>query len=254
MDQEIYGRIIKRKQFSQLCKIDVELAWQMFENRQTTLDEKIKLTRDLLRKVFSVFGSQKLLGFKNKNAEWVLKKHISTRERYGHYQELYLSLFKNFGKNTMVFDFGAGMNGFSYSFFPKSISYFGVESIGQLVDSMNSYFKENKFQNAKAIHLSLFELGKIRNLLKKGKSKKIIFLFKVIDSLEMLKKDYSKKFLKEITPLVDKVVVSFATKSLFKKVKFKANRKWFVDFIKENFHLIEDFELGDEKYLVFAKK
>ena len=48
MDEDIYSKIIKRKQFSQLKKIDVEIAWKSFEKRQVSEEEKIKLTRDLL--------------------------------------------------------------------------------------------------------------------------------------------------------------------------------------------------------------
>jgi hypothetical protein len=42
------------------------------------------------------------------------------------------------------------------------------------------------------------------------------------------------KLLKEITPLCEKIVISFATKSMIKQDKFKVNRKWIIDFIKEN--------------------
>ena len=65
----------------------------------------------------------------------------------------------------------------------------------------------------------------------------------------MVEADYSKTLLKEITPLCDKIIVSFATRSMIKREKFKVNRKWILDFIKENFELIEDFEMGNERYI-----
>ena len=107
--------------------------------------------------------------------------------------------------------------------------------------------------NARTIHLSLFELNKIKQLIKKTPGKKIVFLFKVLDSLEMLERNYSKKFLEKIVPLADKVVVSFATKSIIKKKRFRANRNWLINFIKEKFNLVEDFELGNERYIIFNK-
>ena len=64
----------------------------------------------------------------------------------------------------------------------------------------------------------------------------------------------SKKLLLELVPLVDRVVVSFATKSMIKKERFKVTRKWLVDFIKENFKILDDFEVGGERYVVFSKK
>ena len=124
--------------------------------------------------------------------------------------------------------------------------------MGQLVDLMNYYFKTRGL-NAGAIHMSLFNLEKLKKYLNQGKEKKVVFLFKTLDSLEMLERDYSKKLLKEIAFLVDKIIVSFATRSLIKKTKFKAKRSWLVNFIKENFKILDDFELGGERYLVFKK-
>jgi hypothetical protein len=118
---------------------------------------------------------------------------------------------------------------------------------------MNFYFKKNDL-NAKAIHESLFNLDKIKGLIEKSKDKRIIFLFKVIDSLEMIERDYSKKLLKEVTPLCDRIIISFATKSMLRQDKFKVNRKWIIDFIKENFELIEDFNLRNERYIIFKAK
>ena len=85
------------------------------------------------------------------------------------------------------------------------------------------------------------------------KSPKIIFLFKVLDSLEMLERDYSKKLLWGITSLADKVVVSFATQSMIKRKEFKSHRNWILNFINDNFKILEDFEIGGEKYVCFRK-
>ncbi len=257
--EELIEKIIQKKEFSDLPEKDVEKVFEKFEKRQTSDEDKIKLTRNLLRKVYSVFTSSKLLNKKildKKSSEEILKKHFSTKERYDFYEQLYEKIFERvLGKEISIVDLGAGINGLSYNFFPedKKVNYVGVEAIGQLVDLMNYYFKKQKLKNAKAISESLFELDKIRTILKKQKIPRIVFMFKVIDSLEMIKRNYSKKFLKEIVPLVDLLVVSFATKSLVSKNKFNVKRFWFENFVKENFNLIDDFELGGERYLVIKK-
>lgn len=262
---EIIKKITSKKDFSKLPKKDIEKAFEHFERRQSSDEEKVRLTRDLLRKVFSAFTSQKLLSLKDKDPEWILRKHVSTRERLPYYNEIYGRIFWNFKKfnsssgneRISIFDLGAGINGFSYNFFPEElrtkIDYIGIEAIGQLVELMNYYFKKENLK-AKAIHESLFELGKIRRYINQTKDKKIVFLFKVLDSLEMLKEDYSKRLLKELTPLVDFVVLSFATRSLIKKTKFRVNRKWILKFINENFKVLDEFEIGSEKYIVFFKE
>ena len=104
-----------------------------------------------------------------------------------------------------------------------------------------------------AFHLSLFDLEKIKKQILKSKRPRIVFLFKTIDSLETLERNYSKKFLLNIMPLVDKIVISFATRSLVKQEKFKANRKWLVEFINENFKILDDFEINNERYICFKK-
>lgn len=252
---QLIEKIISKKEFSNLPKKDVELAFEKFDRELYCDEEKVKLTRDLLRKVFSSFASQKILSLKDKPAEWILRKHISTRERLLFYNEIYKRILSDVGNKVNIFDLGAGVNGFSYNYFKEvgiDVNYIGIEAVGQLVDLMNFYFKKNKFR-AKALHWSLFELEEIKKAIKKQRGKKIVFLFKTIDSLEMLERDYSKKLILEIAPFVDKIIVSFATRSFFKREKFKARRNWIINFIKNNFKILDDFEIGGEKYTVFQK-
>ena len=254
MNKQIFEKIREKREFSQLPEKDIEIAYEQFERRQTSEEEKIRLTKELLRKIFSAFFSKKLLSLKNKESEWILRKHISTRERLPYYEEIYKKIFKNY-KNASVIDLGAGINGFSYDFFKKAgikACYTAIDSVGQLVELMNHYFKRNKV-NAKAIHSSLFELEKVKRIINKEKKPRVVLLFKVVDALETLRKNYSQELISEITPLADKVVVSFATKSLGSREKFKAKRNWILDFIKENFNLLEDFELGGERYIIFRR-
>lgn len=250
MEESILNKIMEKREFSELPRMDVEKTFSKFSNRQVSDKEKVRLTREHLHKVFSAFGSKKLLSPKNKTPEWFLRKHLSTRERIGFYEKIYSRLI---GKEKVVFDLGSGINGFSYEHFPKKVKYISFEAVGQWVDLMNEYFKENKF-DAIAIHKSLFDLDSIKLLIDKERGQKIIFLFKVLDSLEMAESDYSKKLLKEVTPLASKVVVSFPTESMIRRKRFRSNRRWIVEFIKDNFELIEDFKLGSERFIVFSKK
>jgi len=251
MQKQIYEKIISKKEFSQLPKKDVEKAFFHFEKRDVSDEEKIRLTRELLHKVFGAFTSKKLLSPKDKDAKWVLRKHLSTRERLPYYEEVYKRIFKNIKKASLI-DLGCGVNGFSYDYLPIKLEYLGVEAVGQLVELSNNYFEKKKI-NGKFYHLSLFELEKLKLLIKKIRRPRIIFLFKTLDSLEMLERDYSKKLLKEVVVLVDKVVVSFATKSLVRRISFKAKRNWIIDFIDETFKILDDFEIGGERYLVFSE-
>ncbi|MGY4884704.1 MAG: hypothetical protein ACP5NZ_03965 [Nanobdellota archaeon] len=253
-NKEILMKIINKKDFSKLPEKDILLAYSKFSKRECSEEEKIRLTRDLLRKVYSAFASSKLLNIKDKDLNWFLRKHLSTRERLNYYPTLYNKIFQNL-KNCSIIDLGAGINGFSYNFFPKEvkINYIAVEAVGQLVNLMNFYFTKNKL-NAEAFHESLFNLNRIKEIINNYESPRVIFLFKVIDSLEMLEVDYSKKLLNELVLICDKIVISFATRSMLKQERFKVNRRWIIDFIRENFELLDDYEIGNERYIEFRKK
>jgi len=254
MKKEILEEIKKKREFSQLPNKDIELCFENFSKRQIAEDEKIILTKQLLRENFSAFISKKLLSLKKKEPEWILRKHLSTRERLPFYKKIYKKILGEY-KKVNVIDLGAGINGFSYSFFKEikiNVKYTAIESVGQLVEAMNHFFKEKKI-NGNAINLSLFEKEKVKKIIENEKKPKIIFLFKVIDALENTKKNYSKELISELTPLVDKFVLSFATRSLGNRKKFRAKRNWVFDFIKDNFYILDDFEVGGEKYIVFKE-
>lgn len=248
-EKEIIQNIVSKKDFSKLPREEILRAYSHFAKREVSDKEKIRLTRELLHKVYGVFSSKKLLSLKDKDFLWVLRKHVSTRERISYYEELYSRIVE---EGETIFDLGCGVNGFSFPYFPKDVAYFGVEAVGQLVELMNFYFNKENF-SAKAIHGSLFNLQKIKKLIKKEKGAKKIFLFKVLDSLEMVERNYSKKLLFEIVPLAKEIVVSFATRSIGSRTKFRSKRNWILDFVKENFNLKEDFELGSERYVIFSK-
>jgi hypothetical protein len=248
---ELIKKIMQKKELSQLAKKDVERVFSRFDNEKYSDIEKVKLTREILNKVFWGFRSQKLLSPKNKREEWILRKHLSTRERLPYYSKVYNRIFGNL-KKASVIDLGAGVNGVSYLHFPLKVDYVGVEAVGQLVKLVNQYFKKKKLK-AEMYHFSLFELNKIKKVIKKTKKPRVVFLFKVLDSLEIIERDYSKKLLKEIMALADKVVVSFATKSMAKREKFKVSRKWLLDFIKQRFKILHDFEIGGERYLILGR-
>ena len=91
MDKQIYDKITSKKEFSQLPKKDVEKVYALFDKKHLIEEEKVGTTRDLLRKVYFAFGSLKLLNSKiidKKGVDEILKKHLSTKERYENYEEI----------------------------------------------------------------------------------------------------------------------------------------------------------------------
>jgi len=242
-EQEIIQKIKEKKEFSQIPDSVVLRVLSKDKN----LDEKsrIKNVRAILRKFFTAFLTNKILKGKLSDEE-VLKKHISTKNR--DYKELYKRILK---EEASVIDLGAGVNGFSYKYLGKR-EYVGVEGVGQLVKLMQEYFNENKF-NAQAVHADLFDTEKVLKIIKETKKPRIVFMFNIIDALEFLERDFSKEFILKISEECERVVLSFPTQSLSGKTRFKARRYWILNFIEEKFEILDEFETGGERFVVFKR-
>jgi len=254
--KELIKKIMQKKEFSELPKKDVEMAFGKFDKKNYLDEEKVKFTRKLLMEVFSAFMSKKLFSLKEREPPWILRKHLSTRERTPYYGEIYGRILDGMGKDVSVVDLGAGVNGFSYKYFEKAgfnVDYLAVEAVGQLVRLMNKYFRREKIKS-RAVHLSLFELSKLKKEIRRTKRPRVVFLFKTIDSLELMERNYSKELISEISDLVERTVISFPTESMIKREKIWVKRTWILKFIEKHFKILDHFQLGAERYIVFSKK
>ena len=236
--------IKQKKEFSKLPESIVERAAQLSKN-------DVKESRSLLRKYFGVFLTNKI--FKGKlSADGMLKSHLSSKKR--NYPEFYKSIFSDIKGVESIIDLGCGANGFSYSYLKNilgSVDYLGIEAAGQLVEHMNKYFGKEGFF-AEIIKRDLFDIDFILDILKRQKKNKVVFLFQVVDALENLEKNFSKKFILDISKECEKIVVSLPTESLGGKKGFVVQRKWFTDFLKENFKIEKDFSVDGERIFVIS--
>ena len=236
----------KKQEFSDLPDSIVKKALEKENN-------DVKDARALLRKYFGVFLTNKVRKGKL-SAEEVLSSHMSSMNR--NYDEFYKKIFDGIKETHSVVDFGCGANGFSYKYLKDeigSVDYVGVEAAGQLVDQMNEYF-EDKLYLARIVHEDLFDIDKMKKILSKQNKNRAVFMFQVVDALENLEKNFSKKFIEEISSECELIVVSVPMKSLGGKIKFAVKRKWLTDFFKEKFEIKKDFELDGERIFVLEKK
>jgi hypothetical protein len=249
---DLIRKIKEKREFSGLPDSLVEKVLLQKQIKNKSDEEKVKLVRAFLRKYFGVFLTNKVLKGKD---EVVLESHISSKKR--NYFEFYKKIVSVVGNNfKSVLDFGCGMNGFSYSYLKEDfgeISYIGVESTRQLCDLQNEYFIKNNFSNAKVVWGDLFNLSEVKNILEGSKSPRLIMLLQVIDALENLEPNFAKTFLSEIKGLLGKqdiLVISNPLKSISGRNRFDIKRRWLEDFIKENFLLVDKFDLFDEEFLI----
>lgn len=235
--KEVVQEIKKKKEFKELPDSLIERVARLSKG-------DVKQSRAVLRKYLTVFLTNKVVSGKL-SAEEVLGKHISSKDR--DYSELY---HKIVGKEDIIFDLGAGANGFSYKYIGKK--YVAVEATKVLVDLMNKYFEEKGF-DARAVWGDLFDLGFVLDVIDKEIGSKAVWMFNVIDALE-LEPNYSKELISAVAERADKIVLSWPTQSLQKKRKFTAQRNWIFYFIQSNFKILDNFEMNGEKFVVFSKR
>lgn len=244
----------QKREFSGLPDGIISKVLEMRGIRNKTDDEKIKLSRAFLRKYFGVFMTNKVLKTDDEN---ILESHISSKRR--NYVELYGRIFgaEKFFKS--VIDLGCGVNGFSYKYlreFIGDVKYVGLEATKQLVDKMKFYFSKSGFVSASSVWCDLFDLLIVGEIIKKQEEPRVIFAFQVLDALESIEGDFSKKLLLKIKELLgrnDRIVLSFSTKSISGKTRFQSNREWIVRFLKDNFTISDDFFMFDERFIIVKK-
>lgn len=214
----------------------------------------IKETRARLRKYFGVFLTNRVIKGKD---EGVLKYHLSTKKR--DYDSVYSRIFDGRPYGSLI-DIGCGVNGFTFSLLHKlGIGrYMGIEASGQIVEAMNNYFDKAGFgEVADCIWLDIFKVDEVLKIIKEGDKPRMIFLFQVIDALETFEKNFSKTLLSkifEVLGIEDRVVISLSTQSLNKGRKFNTSRAWLVEFLNENFKILDDWAENGERFLVIRKK
>jgi len=201
----------------------------------------LKEIRGKLHEVYGVFdlGVKDLKRFDG-SADWhkrILKRHKSTYERVDDYEFIYDEIFRRVGKAGSVLDLGCGLNPLSYRFINRKLKFYCCDVSQKDVDFLNEYFKVSGI-SGKAFACDLTE---IRSLPKSD----ICFVFKLLDSLESLKKGVTSELFGKLK--CKYAVVSFSTQSIGGRKKIP-ERKWFVGFLKD--YSYEVFETLNEKFYV----
>ena len=152
--------------------------------------------------------------------------------RYTRDKKVYELIFKITGKPKSVLDLGCGYAPLHFPF--KNINYY-------CCDVGHDYVKDKGFV-FDLLHDDYDKLPKVD----------VVFLFKVLESLEYFKKDISKDIIKKLKAKY--VVVSFDKKSLSGKREIrKKGRKWLRRILKELNLDYEIFDYRDEIFFVIKK-
>jgi len=250
----LIDKVKSKKQFIGLPDDVIERSFKKFSEGGSK--ESVKDVRRHLRKYFGVFLTNRVLKPKNiMDYKAVLKSHKSSTRR--DYTVFYNKVRDGIDVDVVrsVIDLGSGVNGFSYPFLRKvfgDVRYIGVEASSQLVDNTNVFFDRSGFGKlGDVVHGDLFDVNFVNGILKSEDRIRLVFLFQVIDALENVEKNFSKKFLLTIKKNCEFIVLSMSMSSLSGK-GLRVKRNWVFDFLKDNFEVLDEFELDGE--MVFCLK
>jgi len=224
--------------------------------------------RRVLRQIYGVFD----LDIKNKKQELIIKLgenysqrlmeellelHQSTIERIPYYEQLFEEIAsRNKGAKTIL-DLGCGFNPYATRLLEEKlgvkIDYYASDISTKNMIDIKKYFSLIGVKgDAKAIDL-------VTNYqeLKTFPPKKVdlVLMFKLLDSLETIKKNVSEKIIDLLLTKAKGFVVSFPTRSLGgNKVISNDKRVWFEKLLERKNLVYETFELPNEIFYFFRNK
>lgn len=178
----------------------------------------------------------------------ILRCHKSTQERFPSYSPLYVSIFRVTGKPSIILDLACGLNPFSFPWMGiDHVFYYAYELSEEDSSFIQSYFDIMKSYSSLEGKSVSADLLKLPSLPKSD----VCFLFKVLDSLELIKKGISAELLAKINSKY--VIVSFPTRSIGGKKRLKP-RAWFLSLLKKLDSDCKTIELENEIFYIIKNK
>lgn len=176
----------------------------------------------------------------------LLSMHKSSAERLDFYSEVYEKIFSYTGKPKSILDLACGLNPLSFPWMGlKSVKYFAYE-----LTTEDSRFIQNYFGIMKPFGLDGEAFAADIINLKSLPKADVCFLFKALDSLESLKRNYSEELLKKIPSKF--IVVSFPTMSIGGRNPIK-QRGWFFRMMRSLGMEAETFEIENEMFYMIKR-
>ena len=232
-------------------------------SRSAEFAELKKLVRAELRTVYGAFDLDEKRERKELlaqltgnpgNASLILRLlllHQSSKERAPRYLEVYRRIFAVTNIPTTILDLGCGANPYSYTFLRCRPRYVAIDLPSDALADIAEFFRIEGIKG-EVIGIDLVKEYEKLTPLSRENNVDVVFLFKVLDSLESVKRNISGKVLD--TLVAKWVVVSFPTVSLGGRKHIREGRRaWFERLLARQDLSYEKFTVGDEVFYVVRK-
>src|SRR3989344_2321888 len=162
-----------------------------------------------------------------------------------HDLEFYNLIFNKF-KPKKVLDLGCGIDPLYYTN-KFNLEFYATDISKSIINKINSHFKKNKIKGKS------FVFNIIDDDLSKLPEVDLCLMLRLLESLELVRRNISKDLLKKIK--AKNFVVSFAKKALGNKASIrKAGRSWFRRMLKELNYSYEIVDYEDEIVFLITKQ
>lgn len=213
----------------------------------------LKAVRQYFRTIYGIFqididSREKILNriIKKPSVEAhvaMLNTHRSTKERSSYYKEIYKTIFQKTKKPLSILDLGAGLNVFSYPFLDCKPRYYAYELNEKDSILVTRYMKAMNIPG-KIKTIDLADSDSVLN--EQFPKTDVCFMFKLVNTLETIKRHSSKTLISAIKSRY--IVVSFSEKSIGGR-KNIGTRFWFENYTKKHF-LVDKFTIGNETFYI----
>ena len=209
---------------------------ESLDKRSSAYKELFKTIR---KKCFEVYGL-----FKQKSKD-TLEEHISSKERLEFYPRIYKEIFAITGKPKTILDLGCGLNPLSYKELGCKPKYYASELSNEDCNTIKEFFKENKIKG------DVFAFDLLKEDYSTLPKVDVCFLFKVLESLEAIKRNISIEILKSIPSKW--IIVSFSKKTITGRPIKKKGRSWLRRMLNELNYSYEIRDIGEEIFYIIKK-
>ena len=207
----------------------------------------LKAVRKELRVVYGVFQEGDARAALESGVPAVLQTHTSTRERIPYYGIICKELADRIPQPKTILDLGCGLNPLADSYFRERG--WKVHWVASDISSADMKFLEEAFARFD-IDGETTQLDLVQEYEKIPKAD-VVFLWKLLDSLEEIERHISYKIFENIE--AKWIVVSFPTKSLGgKKTISSRGRVWFERLLKRKNCSWESFRTPNELFYVIS--
>ena len=241
------------EQFPQAFKLIEEKS---FNPKAKEFDHLKKYARKRLRVLHGVFQKNKLsdrkqhdfllnsdFDFNSALTQKFLKSHLSSFERLNFYDALYPWIESHTGEIKSLVDLGCGLNPLSYSLLSNLKKVFCCDINDEEIDFLRRFFEKNNQFEGEVQYLNLTKKESFDLVFEKSSGSDCVFLFKLLDSLESVRRGSSRELISKINSKF--FVVSFSNKTISGKNLIKSERFWFKD-------ILDDFISRGKKHATFS--